>query len=103
MLWNELLIGLAGGAFGSLATIIGILFKSARAYREDWWNRFGWASDAYVSPDANMRAAAREVLADLSQDRRARKQDRKMAAALLKNRVELHIAGSQSSEVKIKI
>lgn len=103
MLWNELLIAVAGGAFGAIATIISIIVKQSRARKEDWWKRFEWASGAFTSSDENLRATAREVLEELAEDSTAADSDRKMARALLTNRVKIYVAGSPTREVQTKV
>lgn len=100
-MWNELFIAWAGGALGTLTTLIGYVLKNRSSQRADWWRRFEWAAETVVSSDPRQRDAARVVLEDLSEDPIATAADRDAAEALLRSDIHLLSATSRESRTRV--
>lgn len=97
-MWYEIIIAIAGGSLGAIATLVAGVYRKTQDRKETWWERFTWASSALQSSDEGTRGAAREILLALSMDERATLADRKAAKALLAEQpVKILIAtGSQT-------
>ena len=102
-MWTEILLSLSGGVLGALTTLISVFNRKRQSRKGDWWDKFTWAAEAQASDDAKVRAAAREVLKGLMEDKSVSPADRKAAEALLHDQVEIHLTSNTTRDIQIKV
>ena len=91
---TEVIVAIAGGSLGAMATLVVGLHTKIKDRKETWWDQFTWAAEALESANKGTQNAAKEVLLGLSKDERAPLADRKAAEALLaEDPVTITIAG----------
>lgn len=59
-MWYEIIIAIAGGSLGAIATLVAGVYRKTQDRKETWWERFTWASSALQSSDEGTRGAARD-------------------------------------------